>query len=169
MAKIEMVGVEEYLELLITTEIQTRNMLGRSIYPGAKIVSDECKRRLKNLQTDDSLFKFHPYRSGPTSRQKKALIQSMGIAQMRVRGGEYDVKLGFDGYNDIPANFPTNKIKYQPNAAIARSVNKGTSFMKPQPFMDLTISTKKAEVEKAIGEQFDKELEKYWERQDHKF
>lgn len=169
MAKIELTGIEKYVELLITTETQTKNMLGRSLHPGAKVVSDECKRRLENLRTDDSLFKYHAYRSGPTSRQKRGLIESMGIARMRVHGGTYDVKLGFDGYNGIPANLPGRKAKVQANAMVARSVNKGTSFMKPQPFMDQTIIAKKAEAEKVIGEQFDKELAKYWERADVKF
>ena len=165
MAGIKLEGMEEVLELLIQTERQTERMCGRSIYPGAKIVSNECKARLNSLVTDDSLFafseKYGRMRKGPTTRQKKFLIESMGIASMRHRGGVYDVKLGFDGYNDIASPRWQNG---QPNAMIARSVNKGTSFMVAQPFMDQTIVASKAAAEEAMAIQFDKELEKLWSR-----
>lgn len=159
---IEVVGLEEYIELLQITEKQTERICGRSIYPGAKIVAQECKKRLMALKTDDSYFKRKAgYRHSITTRQKQGLIESMGIAKMLHRANVFDVKLGFDGYNDIVSSkYP----KGQPNAMIARSLNKGTATLEAQPFMDMTIEASKEKAEKAIEEQFDKELEKIWSR-----
>lgn len=151
-------GFEDYIEQLITTDKQLDRICGRSLHPGAKIVSDVCKKKLEALRTDDSWFKRNGgFRHGPTKRQKKFLIESMGIAKMRHTGGSYDVKLGFDGYNDIVSErWPAG----QPNAVIARSVNKGTSFMEAQPFMDQSIKESEVAVIKAIEKQFEYELEK---------
>lgn len=155
---IKVEGFDEYIEQLVLTDKQLDRICGRSLHPGAKIVSDACKVKLQNLRTDDSWFGFGRKRLGPTKRQKMALIESMGIAKMRHRNGTYDVKLGFDGYNDIKST--TSKTGKQPNALIARSVNKGTSFMYKQPFMDQSISENEAQVIKTIEEQFEKELMK---------
>lgn len=166
MSAIEVEGMEEYLALLDLNYKQMDRICGRSIYPGAKLIANDCKKRLINLQTDDSLFsiasKYDRLLRGPTKRQKQGLIESMGIASMRKHGGTFDVKLGFDGYNDVPST--TAKKGFQPNALIARSVNKGTSFMVAQPFMDQSIEVCRKPVEGAIEEQFYKELEKIWDK-----
>ena len=47
---------------------------------------------------------------------------------------------------------------------IARSLNKGTSFMEAQPFMDQTIDAARHPVEDRIEQQFYKELENLWGR-----
>lgn len=163
MAIIKVEGFSEFLGMLDLTYTQTKRICGRSIHPGAKIVANECKKRLENLKTDDTLFriteKFGDLRHGPTKRQKAALIESMGIAKLRPYRDGYDVKLGFDGYNDIVSSrWP----KGQPNAMIARSVNKGTSFMEAQPFMDQSVEVSRLKAMKAIEEQFDKEIINIW-------
>lgn len=151
-------GFEDYIEQLITTDKQLDRICGRSLHPGAKIIANVCKEKLQNLRTDDTLFRWNGgFRHGPTTRQKKFLIESMGIAKIRHIGNSYDVKLGFDGYNDIVSErWPAG----QPNAMIARSVNSGTSFMEAQPFMNQSITESEAAVIKAIEKQFEYELEK---------
>lgn len=160
MAEIVFEGMSDLLALIQKTEEQTSRICGRALHPGAKIIADECKARLERIRTDDSLFKFHQgYRHGPTKRQKRFLIESMGIAKMRKLPDGYDVKLGFDGYNDIVSERWKNG---QPNAMIARSVNKGTSFMEAQPFMDESIRVSERQVLKAIEEEFEKQIERIW-------
>ena len=169
MAHMGLEGMEEYLELLIQTDKQTDRMCGRSIYPGAKLISNAVKTALKNVKTDDTYHKFaemYGRKHGITKKQLAGLIESMGIAKMRHRADTYDVKLGFDGYNNVI----TRKFPYgQPNALIARSLNKGTSFLQAQPFMDSTVEANRAAVEEAIRNQFNKELEKLWSRQSAHF
>lgn len=169
MAHMGVEGMEEFIELLIQTDKQTERMCGRSIYPGAKIISNAVKSALKSVRTDDSYHRFarrYGRKHGITTKQLQGLIESMGIAKIKHRAGTYDVKLGFDGYNDI---ISTKWPKGQPNAMIARSLNKGTSFLQAQPFMDTTVEQKRQAVEEAIRNQFDKELEKIWSRQSAHF
>ena len=87
----------------------------------------------------------------------------MGIAKMkRKEGGVFDVKLGFDGYNEVKTKKYPNG---QPNAMIARSINSGSSYMRRQPFMDMTIRVSKDRAEAAIEKKFNEELERFWSRQ----
>lgn len=154
--------VREYLNLLRGALEKRKQLFTRSIKPGADIVADYCKGKLLDLKTDDTFFKFsqqynHP-RRGPTKRQKAGLVESMGLAPIQKKPDGWDVKLGFDGYNDIVSErWP----KGQPNAMIARSVNKGTSFMVAQPFMDKTVSVTTAKANKAIEEEFIKIFTEY--------
>lgn len=165
MSAIRVEGMEEYLRLLDLNYKQLERICGRSVYPGAGYAYKECKKRVQALRTDDSYIKFSMQygrnRRGITTRQKKGLIESLGIASLRHVGGAFDVKLGFDGYNDVVSKRWPNG---QPNAMIARSVNKGTSFMEAQPFMDQTVEAIRHTVENKIETQFYKELQKLWDR-----
>lgn len=177
MAEIIVEGIAEYLELLGTTERQTKRICGRSLYPGAKVIADECKKQINALVVDNTLFAWNPHRRGITGGWKRALQESMGIADMRQSGDGYNVKLGFDGYSDIEENRsylngrkvtvynsnnnPSHKI---PNAVIARTTNKGSANLPAQPFMDKTINIAKDRVEQAIEMQFNKEIEKLWDK-----
>lgn len=162
MAEVKIEGMEQFLELLIATEKQTDRIVGRSIHPGAKIVADTCKNYMEMFIITENGRHQHGQHY-PTEKQLNGLIKSMGIAKIKRKyGGIFDVKLGFDGYNDVKTKkYP----KGQPNAMIARSINSGSTYMKRQPFMDMTIRVSKDKAEAKIVEQFDTELEKFWSRQ----
>lgn len=60
---------------------------------------------------------------------------------MRDDDGYYNVKIGFDGYNSIRTKrWP----KGQPNAMVARSVIRGTSFMAANNFMASAVRKARA-------------------------
>lgn len=175
MAEIIIGGLDEYLELLFITERQTDRICGRSLYPGAKVIADECKKQINALVVDNTLFAWSPMRRGITGGWKKALQESMGIASMRKSGDAYHVKLGFDGYSNIQENrgyvngrwvtvYNSNKNPGHmiPNAVIARTTNKGSANLPAQPFMDRAISISVNRVNEAIDRQFMKEIEKIW-------
>jgi len=158
-------GIQEFVDLCIFTDRQLLRVIGRSIYPGGKLMSDGVKKAMLGIPTNDHLFSFATQhkrsRTGITTRQKAALIESFGIAEMRSNIHGWNVKLGFDGYNDIVSErWP----KGQPNAMIARSLNSGTSFLNAYPFMDTAVANYANVTVKAIEEQFDKEIAKIWER-----
>ena len=175
MAEMIIGGIDTYLELLMLTEKQTDRICGRSLYPGAKVIADECKKQIDALVVDNTLFAWNPMRKGITGGWKKALQQSMGIASMRKVQDGYNVKLGFDGYSDITENrsytFDRKNTVYNsnknpghkiPNAVIAYTTNKGSSNLPAQPFMDRSIAISESKVLEAIDKQFDKEIEKIW-------
>lgn len=154
--------IREYLELLKGALEKRKELFQRSIKPGADIVADYCKGQLHGLTVDDTLFKFSAQygrmRRGLTSKQKEGLVISMGLAPIQKKPDGWDVKLGFDGYNDVITD---RHPKGQPNAMIARSVNKGTSFMVAQPFMDRTVTATEYKADKAIEQEFIKIFTEY--------
>lgn len=165
MATIKFEGLEDFINLCIFTDRQLDRVIGRTIYPGGDVMSNAIKNSLQSIRTDDSFWRFaNQYGrkiKGPSSRQKQALIDSFGIAQIRKNKYGYNVKCGFDGYNDIVSErWPQG----QPNAMIARSVNKGSSFMEAQPFMDTAVSKAEGATIEAMKTQFDKELDKIWNK-----
>lgn len=165
MASFKCEGMEEFIETCIFTERSLDGIIGRSIYPGAEIMGDAIKAATAGIPVDDTLFRFSAQygrlRRGITSRQKKALIDSMGIAEIKKNWFGYNVKIGWDGYNDIVTERWENG---QPNAMIARSLNSGTSFLQKYPFVDVTVNAYANPTVQAIKEQFDKELDKIWNK-----
>lgn len=159
--------VSQYLELLKGCLDHRKELFQRSVYPGAKIVADECKKRINALKVDNTLFAWKPERSGITGGWKRALRDSMGIARMKKASDGWDVKLGFDGYSNIQENrsylngekqtiYNSNENPNHmiPNWVIARTTEKGSSNLPAQPFMAQTISASNVKASKAIEEEF---------------
>ncbi len=164
-------GLEDFINLCIFTDAQLTKVIGRSIHPGAKIMANAIKQSINGIQVDDSKGSHHykdedgkthnRYRTGPTTEQKQALIESFGIAAIKRTRYGWNVKAGWDGYNNIVTEkYP----KGQPNAMIARSVNTGSSFMLPQHFLDRAVQGAEATTVQAIADQFDIELDKIWNK-----
>lgn len=164
-------GMEDFINLCIFTDKQLSKVIGRSIHPGAKIMANAIKQSINGIQVDDSKGSHHykdkdgnthnRFRTGPTSEQKKALIESFGIATIKRTRYGWNVKAGWDGYNGI---YTKKYPKGQPNAMIARAVNVGTTFMRPQPFLDRAVKGAEAATLQAIADQFDIELDKIWNK-----
>ena len=70
-----------------------------------------------------------------------------------------NVKIGYDGYNNIVTErWPQG----QPNMMIARAAESGTTFMQAQYFMERAVRSATPAVEKAIEAQFYEELTNIW-------
>ena len=93
-----------------------------------------------------------------TSRAKKGLIKSFGVTPMSQDGdGIYNVKLGFDGYNDVKTKkWP----KGQPNQLIARACESGSSAMIKQPFFREAVQKTKKKAESRMAEVLDEKIKK---------
>lgn len=159
--------VSQYLELLKGCLENRKELFQRSVYPGAAIVANECRKRVNALKVDNTLFAWSPWRKGITGGWKKALQDSMGIAKMKKCSDGWDVKLGFDGYSNIQENrgykdgkkitvYNSNENPNHmiPNWVIARTTEKGSSNLPAQPFMSQTISASNVKASKAIEEEF---------------
>lgn len=153
-------GMDDFIDLCIKTDRTLTSVIGKSIYPAGKHMGNAIKKSILDIEVDDgSHHTPHQLKKGPSSKQYKGLIESFGIAKMHAGNNGYNVKCGFDGYNEIKTKkYP----KGQPNAMIARSVNKGTSFMVAQPFMDNTVSRETVKTIEIIRENFEKQMERIW-------
>lgn len=116
----------------------------------------ECKA-VYTIRTDTGNYRAR--KVGPSEEQKAALVESLGIAPIRKKQWGMNVKVGYDGYNNIVTErWPQG----QPNMMIARAVESGTTFMQPQYFMERAVRSATPAVEKAMEEQFSEELLNIW-------
>lgn len=130
-------GLEDYLSSL--NRLMDTKYLKGAIYPAAGIVAEEVKKNIENLPICKPGGEH-----GVTKKQKKGLLEGFGIAPFRKENGYVHVKLGFDGYNDQYSDYYPSG---QPNALIARSIEGGTSWSDPIPFIDPAVKATEAHAE----------------------
>nr|DAQ30133.1 MAG TPA: hypothetical protein [Caudoviricetes sp.] len=157
MAKVEIKGINEYTAALSKlSKLVQDNICGKAIYEGAAIVMDSVQSGISSIPTTNQWGTPSNPVSGINAKQKAALHNSVGIAKMRNDDGYFNVKIGFDGYNDIKTKRWPNG---QPNQMIARSVERGTSFLKSTPFMKKAVSASKKRAISIMGFTIDKEID----------
>lgn len=148
MATIQVKQGDDFLFKLSQMELRAREeIIGGAIYAGAAIVTDAVRDELNSIPSDESFGTASHPTEGPKEAQKQGLSESLGIAKMRDNGtGFYDVRIGFDGYNDLKTKRWPNG---QPNQMVARSVESGTTWMKKNPFIKRAAAKvrKRAEAE----------------------
>ena len=148
--------IDEYIYKLDQMHANTEEMIGRSIFPGAAIVTDAIRAGIEGIPEAPSHY-ARGMKTGLTASQKAGLLDGLGIAVMRNDGGFLNVKVGMDGYNStVTKRWP----KGQPNALIIRALESGTSFQVRQPVIAPAIrSSRNAAIQK-MKEQFDEETRK---------
>lgn len=141
-----------------SSEKDLEEIAGSALHAMAKEVADQVKTNLQGLATSsEKKYKDNKKRL-ITDRQKAGLISSFGIAKMRSEGNGWNVKLGFDGYNDVTTEtYPQG----QANTMIARLTESGSTWREKQPFFRPALNAAKERAKKA-GEQ--KALEKLAEK-----
>ena len=165
MARIRFAKLEEYELYLSGMKKDLPDIAGKAIYAGAKIIADEVKKNLNALNvTTDELAMAAYRKQEPTylnERAKKGLIESFGVTKMEQdSGGLFNVKIGFDGYNDVKTKkYP----KGQPNRLIARSVESGSTSTIKQPFMRKAVTATRKRAEDKMAEIIDEEIKKRME------
>lgn len=159
--KIEYKGADQYLIMLSQMQGKTKSVAGKAIYAAANIVADAIKANLKALPAVSERHNIIAYKTGGKSKlsekQKQGLLDGFGIAKMEYKDGYYNVKAGFDGYNDISTDsYP----KGQPNPLIARCVENGSSYMDATPFVKPAVNKSRkaaiAEMQRVIDEEYEK-------------
>lgn len=138
-------GLDEYINDLERYQGDIEEISRRAIYEGADVLADEIRASIQKLNTTDGRV---------TNYEKEGLLEGLGIARMRKNGTVIDAKIGMDGYNHHPTKKYPNG---QPNAMIARSIEKGTSFRKPQPFISNTVERCRTQAERAMSAEFDRQ------------
>lgn len=157
MARFQFEGVDELIAQYQKLQKNTEPMIGKAIYNGAGVVMNAVESAVSNISTDNRFGTSETPVTGPTTIQKLGLQHSLGIAKMRNDDGFYNVKIGFDGYNNVKTKrWPQG----QPNAMVARSIESGTSWMQKQPFMRKAEQSSRSRCEKVMSETVDKEIQR---------
>lgn len=157
MAKFQFEGVDDLIAQYKALDKDMEKVIGAAIYKGAGVVMKAVKDGVESIQTDNRYGTPNNLISGPSTLQKLGLQHSLGIAKMRNDGGFWNVKIGFDGYNNVKTKTWPNG---QPNVLVARSVESGTSWMSKQPFMRKAEQSAKGPCEKAMSQVVDEEISK---------
>ena len=147
MATIQFKKGDEYLAKIAKLEALTRDeVCGSAIYGAAGVVADEIRAQLESVPTNERYGTQSEPTDGPKKMQKLGLLHSLGIADLQDDGTGYlNVKIGWNGYNNIKTRRWPNG---QPNQMVARSVERGTSYMKENGFVKRAVAaTRKRAVE----------------------
>lgn len=163
MAKMQIKGLASYEKALSQLEMRVKDqVVGSAIYDGANLLADAIRADVEDLRIDNRSYSGGGKLMGPKTKQVLGLMQSLGISPMRTEDGVSNVKIGFDGYNDIKTKlWPQG----QPNAMVARSIERGTSFMEAQPIFKRVTARMRKPVQEAMGKSVDKSIEKIMKKQ----
>lgn len=113
MAKITSKKANDYLAQLEKLTNETDSICKHAVYEGAKVVADAIKQSIDAIpvqappakqsyfylsqESRDAGEKLH----GISEAQKKGLQEGFGITNMRHENGAWNVKIGFEGYNEV--------------------------------------------------------------------
>lgn len=164
MAYFQVKGADEYAEKISKLSKNTDKIIKRAVYDGGGVVADAVKQGLNDLPIQEGKNGIPPYArkgevlTGVSSRQKKDLMESMGLAPIQeFKLGYINTKLGFDGYGSIPTRkYP----KGVPNQMLMRSIESGTSFRKKNAVVRKSVNGARKKAVKTMGETIDEELRK---------
>ena len=148
MAKIEFPGLEEYKEQLLKLGQEAPKIINRSLYEGAQVLAKEVQKEISGLKELNK-------------KQRAGLHQGMGIAHFWYENGDPTTKIGFEGYNGIKTKRWPNG---QPNAMIARSIQRGTSRLTPNRFCKRAAQNARERSIEAIKKHLDQELAEMFEK-----
>lgn len=130
-------GIDNYIRQLQNCADKTENIIKRSAWEGARVVMDAVKAEANGIPTHGSTKGSTDIVNGLTPTQKAGVIASLGIARFRQDGNFLNVKIGSDGYNTVKTEKYPNG---QPNAMLIRSLEAGTSFRNPYPFVSRAVA-----------------------------
>lgn len=159
MARMTFKGTEEYALRLSKLGSNIPEVAGKAVYAAADIVADAVKKNIDSLDTVNENYNLVAYKQGKKSKlseiQKEGLKQSFGIASMQEdSNGFFNVKLGFDGYNDVKTKKYPNG---QPNQLIARIAESGSSFMDKTPFVRPALNQTRKQAQEAMQKVIEEE------------
>ena len=150
-------GIDNYIDKLQTMAAQTEGIIKKSAWEGARIVMDAVKAEANGIPTHGSTKGSTGIVNGLTPTQKAGVIASLGSARFRQDGNFLNVKIGSDGYNTV---YTKKYPKGQPNAMLIRSLESGTSFRNPYPFVSRAVSKTRGKSIEAMRKQCDEEIKK---------
>ena len=150
-------GIDNYIRQLQNCADKTENIIKRSAWEGARVVMDAVKAEANGIPTHGSTKGSTDVIDGLTPTQKAGVIASLGIAHFRQDGNFLNVKIGSDGYNTV---YTKKYPKGQPNAMLIRSLESGTSFRNPYPFVSRAVSKTRGKSIEAMRKQCDEEVKK---------
>ena len=154
--------LDEWIASMKKLGAEADSLAGKIIYEMAAEVADNVRKNAESLRAitdEEAIINYKKGRSTTISEsQKKGLINSLGISPSKNDSGIRTISVGFDGYNSVKTKaWPQG----QPNAMIARSLEKGTSFMPKQPFLQKALRASRKRINERVDLVIKEEIEAF--------
>lgn len=159
MARMTFKAGDEYALKLSKLATGSEEIAKKAVYAGAKVVADAIKANIQALPYDKyRLLKKGERFTGVSNKQKNDLATSFGITPIERDGnGDWNAKLGFDGYGSEPTKkYP----KGLPNQLLARAIESGSSVRAKRPFVRPAVNATKRQAQAEMGRVVDEETQK---------
>lgn len=159
MARITLAKGDDFALKLSQLAAKSDEVAKKAIYEGAKVVADKVKANINALPTDTfRRLKDGEQFVGVPEKQKEDLRESLGITPIdRDDNGDWNAKVGFDGYGRFPTKEYPNGL---PNQLLARAIESGSSVRQKKPFVRPAVNAVKKQVEETMGKVIDDEIKK---------
>ncbi len=148
-------GFQDFLDQLVRAGRASGRVTGVALYEGVRVVADELRAQTEALPVDNGTEKSK--KRGLTTYEKAGLLESLGTSKARHTGADKNISVGFDGYNGHSTEQWPSGV---PNVIVARSCDRGTSFMRATHFLSRTARMSKDRAEAAMKEAAEAELRK---------
>lgn len=142
--KISFPGIDEYRAQLDGILKHVPKLVNMALYDGTNVLATEVQKEI------DGLTELTP-------EARAGLHEGLGVARFWHEGEATVTKIGFEGYNKKRTKrWP----KGQPNAMIARSLIRGTSWQRANRFTQRAAKKARQRCIEAMRNRFDTELQK---------
>lgn len=145
MAKIMFDGLEAYEKELSGILQHVPAMVNASLYDGAAVLANAVQAEIRGL-------------TELTPEARQGLHDGLGVAHFWRENGQTVTKIGFEGYNSKRTKRWPNG---QPNAMIARSLIRGTSWQRANRFTNRAARKARQKCVEAMSKRFDEMLQQY--------
>lgn len=153
--KLQFMGIEEYADTLRSLAEHSEGICKAALYEGVKVVADEIRKEVEAIPVRKKGEK-QKVKTGLTEAQKQGLLNGIGITKHEEDTFGVNAKVGFIGYNSVKTEKYPNG---QPNALIARSLTRGTSYLQRHIFVKKAVAKARAPANAAIEKELIKRIE----------
>lgn len=148
-------NLEEYNQKIYELGANAKEYIEAAAKKGANPVADAVRANINGIPVDDGYKRPGEMRHGLRSIQKAGLQHSLGIAPVRNDNGFINVKVGFDGYNNLQSSRWDGG---QPNTLVARSIEGGTSYMIAHPFVGPAVRSSRRQAEEVMKQEIERSI-----------
>lgn len=157
MPKVKTTGLNETIKMFESLTKNTDEIFEESLRDGGGVVTDIMRAEVSALKTGDVYSDGKQKKRYARPKEVQGLLDSLGYTPVHNDNDKFDIKSGFDGYNSIVTKkYP----KGHANQMVANAINKGTSFMQAQPFINKTRRKAQSDAVDAIEKRLDLEIRK---------
>lgn len=156
MAKLVSVGFDDLIKEFNVIADHSGDIAAKMLYTGSGEMADSIKNSIEGLKTEEQ--RKH-VTSAVTPDEQDALAKGLSIKKFnRDKSRDYiQTSISFKGYTDKKTKaYPTGI----PVILLARSIQSGTSFRKPNRYFTNTVNRNKKKVEETMKNVAESELRK---------